>query len=102
MNKLLSLLARFERPHSLKAFIVFLTALSLEFIIVGHWKIVGHVFDPASGEVYNLFTRWVSDFAAKRPEGWWIKFGMLAFCLAMALFFRRMAREEATDFAGVW
>jgi len=102
MNKLLSRLARLDPPDPLKVFVVFLTALSLLFIIVGHWKIVGDVFDPGSGEVYNLFTRWVSDFAAKNPEGWWIKVGMLAFCLALALFFRRLAREEATNFAGVW
>jgi len=102
MNKLLSRFAKPDRPDSLKVFVVFLSALSLLFIIVGHWKIVGHVFDPGSGEVYNLFTRWVSDFAAKNPEGWWIKVGMLTFCLALALFFRRLAREEATDLAGVW
>jgi hypothetical protein len=71
-------------------------------MVAGHWTILGQVFDPLSGETYNIFTRWISDFAAKQPEGIWIKAGMGTFCLALVEFFRRLARVEAADMRGVW
>lgn len=94
--------AAWKSVLTLRGRVLFLTALSLLLMAVGHWKIVGQVFDPLSGETYNLFTRWVSDFAAKHPEGWWIKASILTFCVALVGFFRRLSRTEARDMAGVW
>ena len=59
-------------------------------MVVGHWFVIasGAFFDPISNEPYNMFTRWVSDFAAKWPEGLWIKLSIAIFCLALADFVR--------------
>ena len=76
--------------------------VSLLLMLVGHWQTVGQVFDPLTGETYNVFTRWVSDFAAKQPEGWWIKGAIATFCLALVDFFGPLARREARDMRGVW
>lgn len=76
--------------------------MSLVLMVIGHWRLVGQVFDPLTGETFNVFTRWVSDFAAKQPEGWWIKGSIAMFCLALVGLFRRLALREAVDLAGVW
>lgn len=39
--------------------------------------------------------RWVSDFAAKSPEGHWIKVSILAFCLALGIYFSLIIRRYA-------
>lgn len=78
------------------------TIASLLLMVIGHWRLVGQVFDPLTGETYNVFTRWVSDFAAKQPEGWWIKGSIAMFSLAIVALFRRLAIREAVDLAGVW
>jgi hypothetical protein len=63
-------------------------------MITGHCLVIasGAVFDPRSGERFNVFTRWVSDFAAKFPEGLLIKLSIALFCLALADFFRSVIR----------
>ena len=68
-----------------------LLILSALLMIVGHCFVIasGVIFgNPASGQHYNVFTNWVSDFAAKWPEGLWIKFSIALFCLALADFVR--------------
>ena len=75
---------------------------SLLLMCIGHALILGQTFDRLTGETYNVFTRWVSDFAAKHPEGWWIKAAIALFCFALIDFFRQWAAREAHDLAGVW
>ena len=76
------------RPK-LPAKIRFCLASSFALMFVGHWSVMasGAVFNPQSGERYNLVTRWVSDFAAKWPEGLWVKAAIVFFCLALIGFF---------------
>ena len=59
-------------------------------MIVGHYAVMssGAWFDPVSGEKYNLLRRWVSDFAAKWPEGLWIKTSIVFFCAAVIVWCR--------------
>jgi len=90
--------ARFDLGWWVRAF----TLASLVLMVIGHLRVAGAVFDPLTGETYNVFTRWVSDFAAKQPEGWWIKGSIAMFCLAIIGLFRRLAVREAVDLAGVW
>jgi len=75
-------------------------------MIVGHWSVIvsGAVFNPQNGERYNLVTRWVSDFAAKWPEGLWIKAAIALFCLALVGFFRLVIDRYARGRQGltVW
>jgi hypothetical protein len=67
-----------------------LLVLSLGLIIYGHIIIMGsgELFDKINKEYYNLHTRWVSDFAAKWPQGSWIKAGILLTCIAIFLLYR--------------
>lgn len=53
-------------------------------IAYGHIAIMvsGELFDRVNGNAYNLHTRWVSDFAAKYPQGIWIKAGIVLTCIA--------------------
>jgi len=82
------------RFHRDKLSILILCGLiiSAAFMIVGHYLIMksGAVFNPVNGERYNPSTRWVSDFAAKKPEGIWIKMSILIFCVALTGFYRRI------------
>jgi hypothetical protein len=63
--------------------------LSVATMVAGHAFIItsGAWFIPGK-EKYNIFTRWVSDFAAKSPEGLWIKASIVLFCIALLLFKR--------------
>jgi hypothetical protein len=70
-------------------------------MVIGHVVISGHVFDPITGETYNVFTRWVSDYAGKPGEGTWVKCGILAFAVACLLLHRSLSLLEATSRAGV-
>jgi len=56
-------------------------------MIAGHLFIInqGKWFIP-SHEKYNIHTRWVSDFAAVYPEGWFIKGSIILFCIALSIF----------------
>lgn len=67
-----------------------LLILAAVMIICGHVVIMasGELFDKVNGESYNLHSRWVSDFAAKWPEGSWIKVGILLTCVASGLLYR--------------
>lgn len=79
-------------------------AISAFLMVVGHCIIIrsGAVFDPRSGEHFNVYTRWVSDFAAKWPEGLWIKGSIAFFCLALADFFRAVIGHfSGRPFAGI-
>ncbi len=79
-------------------------AMSAILMIVGHWYIItsGAVFDPRTKEHYNVYTRWVSDFAAKSPEGLWIKCSIAIFCVALADFIGLVIRRFSDSrFAGV-
>ena len=93
------------RPK-LPAKIRFCLASSFARMFVGHWSVMasGAVFNPQSGERYNLVTRWVSDFAAKWPEGLWVKAAIVFFCLALVGFFwlviEKFARGRRTSM--VW
>lgn len=62
-------------------------SLSVLTMIYGHALIVssGKWFIPNS-EKYNIFTRWVSDFAAVWPQGLWIKGSIVLFCIALLIF----------------
>jgi hypothetical protein len=62
---------------------------ALIFMLAGHAAVMmsGAVFDPRSGEWYHPARRWVSDFAAKWPEGVLIKISIAFFCAALADFF---------------
>lgn len=77
--------------------------ISAFLMVVGHCAVIGSraVFDPRSGEHFNVFTRWVSDFAAKWPEGLWIKGSIAFFCFALAGFFRAVIGHfSGRPFAG--
>jgi hypothetical protein len=67
-------------------------------MVIGHFLVIGSgaIFDPRSGEHFNVFTRWVSDFAAKFPEGLLIKLSIALFCLALADFFRAIINHFST------
>lgn len=74
--------------RSSAALVLLLIAAGL--VIYGHWVILksGALFDVPNQQTYaDLRVRWVSDFAAKQPEGWWVKSGILVFCLAIASVF---------------
>lgn len=88
-------------PTRIKTFLI----VSAILMIVGHWAVMhsGAVFDPKSGEYYNLSTRWVSDFAAKWPEGLWIKGSIVLFCVALGEFIRLVIlRFSDNRYAGLW
>ena len=70
-------------------------------MVVGHLLINGQVFDQITGEYYNVFSRWISDYAAKGPEGWWIKGGIFAFSGALLLMMGGLSRKEAVSLRGV-
>jgi hypothetical protein len=73
-------------------------------MVVGHCIIIdsGAVFDLRAGERYNVSTRWVSDFAAKWPEGLWIKGAIVFFCLALVGFFHAVIGQfSSRRFAGL-
>lgn len=74
-------------------------------MLIGHWAVLnsGATFDTQTGEHYNVFTRWVSDFAAKWPEGLWIKGSILLFCAALFDFIRMIIdRFSEQRFSGIW
>ncbi|PAW71378.1 MAG: hypothetical protein B9S30_00965 [Verrucomicrobiia bacterium Tous-C5FEB] len=70
-----------------KSFFVLCMLLSLATMLAGHWFIwtSGAWFIPGK-EKYNIFTRWVSDYAALWPQGLWIKGSIVLFCLALLIF----------------
>ena len=70
-------------------------------MVVGHLRINGQVFDQITGEPYNVFSRWISDYAAKAPEGWWIKGGIFSFSGALLLMMAGLSRLEAVSARGV-
>lgn len=76
-------------------------ALALVLMVVGHLQINGQIFDQITGEYYNVFSRWVSDYAAKAPEGWWIKGGIFSFSGALLLLMGGLSRLEAVSRQGV-
>ncbi len=76
-------------------------ALALVLMVVGHLRINGQIFDQITGEYYNVFSRWVSDYAAKAPEGWWIKGGIFSFSGALLLMMGGLSRLEAVSPRGV-
>jgi hypothetical protein len=61
--------------------------LSFASMVIGHVIIInsGLWFIPGK-EKYNVFTRWVSDYAALYPQGLWIKGSIVLFCAALCLF----------------
>ena len=77
-----------------KCVFYFCMVLTVSSMIFGHWVILssGSWFIPGR-EKYNIFTRWVSDFAAVWPLGLWIKGSIVSFCVALFIFMR--ARLEA-------
>ena len=68
--------------------------LSLAAMVIGHAIIItsGLWFIPGK-EKYNVFTRWVSDYAALYPQGLWIKGSIILFCVALYLFKRERLRS---------
>jgi hypothetical protein len=67
----------------------------------GHVAIDGMVFDPINGETYNLYSRWVSDYAGRPGEGVWIKASIAVFAGALALLYRTFSARFATGWRGV-
>ncbi|WP_395751670.1 DUF998 domain-containing protein [Prosthecobacter sp.] len=59
---------------------------SLALLTAGHLLIHGQTYGRHSGTTFHPLTFYVSDYAAKWPEGLWIKAGILCFCLAIAWF----------------
>ena len=59
----------------------------------GKWFILGH-------EKYGIHTRWVSDFAAVSPEGWFIKGSIILFCIAWFLFMHPKFRSSSGNARG--
>lgn len=72
------------RPRSVRG----LLGLAAVLFLVGHGLILtqGGVVDPRSAQRYNLIDHWVSDFAAQRVLGPWLKASFVAFGLALAGF----------------
>jgi hypothetical protein len=70
-------------------------------MITGHLLIMnaGKWFIPGQ-EKYNLHTRWVSDFAAVYPEGWFIKGSIILFCIAWIVFMRPHFRAAGDHLGG--
>lgn len=75
--------------------------LSLVFMLAGHVAVImsGAVFDLRTGEWYHPARRWVSDFAAKWPEGVLIKISIALFCVALADFFYGTAQRCRRGFS---
>jgi hypothetical protein len=75
--------------------------LSSVSMIAGHALIInaGKWFIPGQ-EKYNLQTRWVSDFAAVQPEGWFIKASIILFCMAWIVFMRPHFRAAGNHIGG--
>jgi hypothetical protein len=75
-----------------------LLILAIATIAYGHVVILagGELFDKVNREPYNLHTRWVSDFAAKWPQGSWIKGGIVLTCIATFLLYRAKLKNLPT------
>jgi hypothetical protein len=84
-----------------KALFYLCMSLSVASMIAGHTLIInaGKWFIPAT-EKYNLHTRWVSDFAAVEPEGWFIKVSIILFCMAWIVFMRPYFRAAGNHLGG--
>lgn len=83
-------------------------AISAVLMIAGHWVVMrsGAIFDPRNNESYNVTTRWVSDFAARWPEGLWIKASIVFFVAALIGFFRlqlsNLPERASAGFTRFW
>lgn len=73
-----------------RIYIRILLILAAAMIFYGHVVIMrsGELFDAVNREPYNLHTRWVSDFAAKWPQGTWVKAGIFLTCIATFQLYR--------------
>jgi len=79
-----------RRESSVRRTVIFIClAISAILMTAGHYFIIasGAKFDQKYGGWYDPTTRWVSDFAAKWPEGLWIKSSIVIFCVALYLLF---------------
>lgn len=67
-----------------------LLILSAALMVAGHYAVMssGDLFDKVAGQPYDLHSRWVSDFAAKWPEGTWIKVAIIVMCVAVIVCYR--------------
>ena len=83
-----------NRVRHLSVFWTLLVA-SLVLIVAGHLVIHGQNYSLTGGPTFNPLTFYVSDYAAKWPEGLWIKAGIVCFCLAIAWFCDLAMRELA-------
>jgi hypothetical protein len=86
-----------------KSFFILCMFLSLATMVAGHAIIMtsGAWFIPGK-EKYNIFTRWVSDYASVWPQGLWIKGSIVLFCIALLIFKsakRRVCGEGAMGHA---
>lgn len=77
--------------------------LTVGTMIYGHLVIMvsGLWFIPGK-EKYNIFTRWVSDFAAVSPQGLWIKGSIVLFCIALLIFKRAKRRACGNGVSWGW
>jgi hypothetical protein len=84
-----------------KLFFHLCMVLSVAAMVAGHTLIInqGKWFIPGK-EKFNLHTRWVSDFAAAKPEGWWIVASIVLFAIAWILFMRPQFRNSGDHFLG--
>jgi Protein of unknown function (DUF998) len=64
--------------------------LSFALMVAGHVAVIagGAVFDERTGSGYDLAERWVSDYAARWPEGLLVKTSIVLFCAVLWEVFR--------------
>jgi hypothetical protein len=91
MNRFINLV---RRPFVFWA----LMAATLLLMVLGHVIIHGQNYNLLGGATYSPLTSYVSDYAAKWPEGLWIKSAIVCFCLALAWFCDLATRELATGY----
>lgn len=82
---------RFSHPSYFWGFL----ALACAAMLIGHGLMHGQLYDPVQGRTLNPLTFYVSEYAGKSPEGWWIKGGILCFCVALAWFCRTVLHHYA-------
>lgn len=87
--------------RSQKIFFQICLLLSVVTMVAGHLLIINSgAWFIRYTEKYNIFTRWVSDFAAKWPEGLWIKGSIFLFIVALFIFKRARLRTCTNGLRG--
>jgi hypothetical protein len=53
--------------------------------VAEHLLITGQSFERISGETDDIYSRWISDYAGKPRQAWWIKAAIFIFSTAVVL-----------------